>query len=133
MAKIVKVILFLLFAVTLHCVASNFFTEIPVESQGHDSTYCNTECSQKVTSAQLPYLPEGELSNATQSHQIITSRIQRINLLEYSISLKALALKLSLREAALVQHRGRIYDTTTSYYCHRSSEYYVFTLRRIII
>lgn len=86
-----------------------------------------------MTSAQLPYFPEGELSSAVQSHQIMTSRIQRINLLEYSMSLKALALKLSSREAVLVQHRGRLYGTTTSYYCHPSSEYYVFTLRRIII
>ncbi|WP_221657704.1 hypothetical protein [Bacteroides salyersiae] len=131
MAKFVKVILFLLFAVTLHCVASNLFTEIPVESQEHDFTYA--AYSQKVTSAQLPYFPEGELSSAVQSHQIMTSRIQRINLLEYSMSLKALALKLSSREAVLVQHRGRLYGTTTSYYCHPSSEYYVFTLRRIII
>lgn len=131
MAKFVKVILFLLFAVTLHCVASDLFTEIPVEGQEHDFTY--TAYSQKVTSAQLPYFPEGELSSAVQSHQIMTSRIQRINLLEYSMSLKALALKLSSREAVLVQHRGRLYGTTTSYYCHPSSEYYVFTLRRIII
>ena len=130
MAKFVKVILFLLFAVTLHCVASNLFTEIPVEGQ-YDFTY--TTYAQKVTSAQLPYFPEGELSSAVQSHQIMTSRIQRINLLEYSMSLKALALKLSSREAVLVQHRGRLYGTTTSYYCHPSSEYYVFTLRRIII
>ena len=117
MAKFVKVILFLLFAVTLHCVASNLFTEIPVEGQ-YDFTY--TAYSQKVTSAQLPYFPEGELSSAVQSHQIMTSRIQRINLLEYSMSLKALALKLSSREAVLVQHRGRLYGTTTSYYCHPS-------------
>ena len=131
MAKFVKVILFLLFAVALYGVTGNLFTEIPVESQEHD--LAPTEYSQKVTSAKLPYFPEGELSNATQSHQIMTSRIQRINLLEYSISLKTLALKLSSREAVLVQHRGRLYDTTTSYYCHPSSEYYVFTLRRIII
>ena len=131
MAKFVKVILFLLFAIALHSVAGNLSTEKSVETQKYD--FACAAHSQKVTSAQLPYLPEGELSSATQSYQIMTSRIQRISLLEYSMSLKALALKLSSREAALVQHRGRIYGTTTSYYCHPASEYYVFALRRIII
>lgn len=131
MAKFVKVILFLLFAVAFHSVvANNFFAEKPVKMQ--ECAFVHTIDSQKVTSAQLPYLPEGELSNAAQSHQIATSRIQRISLLEYSISLRTLAQKSLLREAALVQHWGRIYDTTTSC-CRPASEYYVFALRRIII
>lgn len=131
MAKFIKVILFLLFALAFHCVADNLFTEKPVKVE--ECAFDYKIDSQKVTSAQLPYLPEGELSSAAQSHQIVTSRIQRISLLEYFISLRALAQKSLLREAALAQHWGRIYDTTTSYSCHPASEYYVFALRRIII
>ena len=131
MAKFIKVILLLLFAVALHGVANNFFAEKPVETQEHAQVY--KVDSQQVSTAQLPYLPEGELSSASQSHQIAASRIQRINLLEYSTSLRALAQQLQQRDAALAQHWGRIYDTTTSFSCHPASEYYVFALRRIII
>lgn len=131
MDKFIKVILFLLFAVAFHGVANDFFAEKSVKTPEHVLMY--KVDTQQVSTAQLPYLPEGELSSAAQSHQIATSRIQRINLLEYSISLKALAQQLQQREAALAQHWGRIYDTTTSFYCHPASEYYVFALRRIII
>lgn len=131
MAKLVKVILFFLFAVTIHCVADNIFTDKPVDNQ--DCVLPYTIETQKVSNAELPYLPEGELSNGGQSHQTVTSRLQRINLLEYSISLKALTHQQSLREAALVQHQGKLYDTTTSYYCHSAREYYVFALRRILV
>ncbi|WP_455584805.1 hypothetical protein [Bacteroides sp.] len=131
MAKFIKVILFLLFAVALHCVANNLFAEKPAETQEHAFVY-NVD-SQEVSNVQLPYLPEGELSSAAQSHQIVTTRIQRISLLKYSMSLKALTQKQSLRETALAQHWGHIYDTTTSYHCYPASEYYVFALRRIII
>lgn len=131
MARLVKIILFLLFAVAIHCVADNNFTDNSVENQEYALSY--TIESQKVSSAQMPYLPEGEVSHGGQSHQTVTSRLQRINLLEYSISLKALVHKQSLREDALVQHQGRIYDTTTSYYCHPACEYYVFALRHILI
>lgn len=121
----------MLFAVTLHCVAYNLFTDPQTEDAENALTYVVD--SQKVSSTQLPYLPEGELSAGIQLHQINASRIQRIHLLEYSTSLKALIHLQSLREAALAQHQGRIYDTTTSYYCHPASEYYVFALRRILI
>lgn len=131
MTKIVKVILFLLFAVAMHCVANNIFTDNQVEGQECITSY--TIESQKVSSAQLPYLPEGELTNGVQSHQTITYRIQRISILEYFISLKALAHKQSLREGALARHQGRIYDSTISYFCHPACEYYVFALRRILI
>ena len=109
MAKFIKVILLLLFAVALHGVANNFFAEKPVETQEHAQVY--KVDSQQVSTAQLPYLPEGELST----------------------SLRALAQQLQQRDAALAQHWGRIYDTTTSFSCHPASEYYVFALRRIII
>ncbi len=104
MAKFIKVILLLLFAVALHGVANNFFAEKTVETQEHAQVY--KVDSQQVSTAQLPYLPEGELSSASQSHQIATSRIQRINLLEYSTSLRALAQQLQQRDAALAQHWG---------------------------
>lgn len=121
----------MLFAVALHCAAYNLFTDH--QTDGEEDTLTYVIDSQKVSSAQLPYLPEGELSTGVQFHQINISRIQRIHLLEYATSLKTLIHLQSLREAALVQHQGRINDTTTSYNCHPASEYYVFALRHIII
>lgn len=131
MDKYVKVILSVLFAMILYGMTDNFSADQQVESQRY-ALVCKAE-SQELSSAQLPYLPEGELTSAAQSHQVVTPRVQRASFLEYSLLLKSLMQKLSVREGALSQHWGRIYDTTTSYKCHSVSDYYVFALRRIII
>ena len=135
MAKFVKVILFLLLTVTLHGVAGNVFTGKAVEQGKYAVTYSMSQHEQ-ISEPEFPCSPVAELNNL-QSYQTSVTRVQRVQLGEYFSTLKnllkALALKLSSREAVLVQHRGRLYGTTTSYYCHPSSEYYVFTLRRIII
>ena len=52
---------------------------------------------------------------------------------EYFSSLRNVLQCCADRDNSLSQHWGRIYNTTTSYYCQPASEYYVFTLRHIII
>ena len=131
MAKFVKVILFLLLTVTLHGVASNVFTEKPVEQSELAITYSMKQHEQ-ISAPDFPYAPVAELNNL-QSHQISVTRIQRVQLGEYFTTLRNLLQCCADRENSLSQHRGRIYNTTTSYYCQQSSEYYVFTLRHIII
>ena len=131
MAKFVKVILFLLLTVTLHGVASNVFTEKPVEQSELVITYSMKQHEQ-ISAPDFPYAPVAELNNL-QSHQISVTRIQRVQLGEYFTTLRNLLQCCADRENSLSQHRGRIYNTTTSYYCQPSSEYYVFTLRHIII
>ena len=131
MAKFVKVILFLLLTVTLHGVASNVFTEKPVEQSELAITYSMKQHEQ-ISAPDFPYAPVAELNNL-QSHQISVTRIQRVQLGEYFTTLRNLLQCCADRENSLSQHRGRIYNTTTSYYCQPSSEYYVFTLRHIII
>ena len=125
MAKFVKVILFLLLTVTLHGVASNVFTEKPVEQSELAITYSMKQHEQ-ISAPDFPYAP-------VQSRQISVTRIQRVQLGEYFTTLRNLLQCCADRENSLSQHRGRIYNTTTSYYCQPSSEYYVFTLRHIII
>ena len=120
MAKFVKVILFLLLAVALHGVAGNVFTEKQVKPQG------------QINAPESPYLPVAELTNL-QSHQISVTRIQRVQIGEYFSSLRNVLQCCADRDNSLSQHWGRIYNTTTSYYCQPASEYYVFTLRHIII
>ena len=127
MAKFVKVILFLLLTVTLHGVASNVFTEKPVEQSELAITYSMKQHEQ-ISAPDFPYAPVAELNNL-QSHQISVTRIQRVQLGEYFTTLRNLLQCCADRENSLSQHRGRIYNTTTSYYCQPSSEYYVFTLR----
>ena len=131
MAEFVKVILFLLLTVTLHGVASNVFTEKPVEQSELAITYSMKQHEQ-ISAPDFPYAPVAELNNL-QSHQISVTRIQRVQLGEYFTTLRNLLQCCADRENSLSQHRGRIYNTTTSYYCQPSSEYYVFTLRHIII
>lgn len=131
MAKFVKVILFLLLTVAFHSIASNVSTEKTVDKQECDITYIIGQHGEICTPG-LPGKPVAEL-NYLQSHQISVSRIQRVQLGEYFFSLKNVLQCCADRESSLSQHWGRIYDTTTSYYCQPSSAYYVYTLRRIII
>lgn len=133
MAKFLKVILFLLFTVAFYGVV-NDFSASKVEQE--DFVLAVDEATQGsiVSQAEWRYLPEAELlGGSVPTHQITTSRLLRIHMIQYSLSLKELAQSLVSREAALSQHQGRIYTTTTSYYCHPASQYYVFALRRIII
>ena len=133
MAKFVKMILFLLFSVAFYSMV-NDFSAAKVEEDAHAVTAMGGGQGSIVASAQTPFLPEAELVGShSLIHQITMSRVQRINVIEYSLSMKGVLRNLADREASLSQHQGRIYDTTTSYYCHPSSQYYVFALRRILI
>lgn len=132
MVKSIKVILFLLFSLALYGMV-NDFSAAKVEDDLHVVTVVGGHES-IITSLQLPYLPEAELVGSyLLTNQIVMSRVQRINMIEYSLSLKGVLQDLADCEAVLSQHKGRIYNTTTSYYCHPSCQYYVFALRRIII
>ena len=131
MAKFIKVILFLLLTVALHGIAGNVFTEKTVEQTENAVTYSMKQHGQ-ISAPEFPCSPVAELTNL-QSHQISVARIQRVQLGEYFFSLKNALQGCADRDSSLSQHWGRIYDTTTSYYCQPSSEYYVYTLRRIII
>lgn len=135
MIKVIKVIFVFLFAMLLHSVANDYFTGQTVEEDTHATLTFSTFAPQTTIDAvQLPYFPDAELAGTgIQLHQVAMARILRINAAEYLLSLKNMSQKLIECEAALVQHWGKIYDTTTSYYCYPVSEYYVFALRRIIV
>ena len=133
MAKFVKVILFLLLTVAFHSIAGNVSTAKVVDEQERAITYAMRQHGEiRNCYAYFPGKPVAELNNL-QSHQISVTRIQRVQLGEYFFSLKNALQCCADRDNSLSQHWGRIYGTTTSYYCQPSSEYYVYTLRRIII
>ena len=131
MAKFIKVILFLLLTVALHGIAGNVFTEKTVEQTENAVTYSMKQHGQ-ISAPEFPCSPVAELTNL-QSHQISVARIQRVQLGEYFTTLRNLRQCGAERDNSLSQHLGRIYNTTTSYYCQPASDYYVFTLRHIII
>ena len=62
MAKFVKVILFLLLTVTLHGVASNVFTEKPVEQSELAITYSMKQHEQ-ISAPDFPYAPVADISD----------------------------------------------------------------------
>ena len=68
-----------------------------------------------------------------QLHSLTYSRIQRISTTEYIFSLKDWIDKLAQRAAVLSLHREKLYDATAYYRCQPVCEYYIFTLRRILI
>lgn len=87
-----------------------------------------------VSAPQLPYLPDAELSGISgQSHLLSLARIQRFITTEYLFSLKEYAGKRTQCEAVLSLHREKLYDTTAYCHCQPACEYYIFTLRRILI
>lgn len=87
-----------------------------------------------IPAPQLPYLSDAELASSAGTIQLLTfSRAQRSYTTEYILSLKDMIERLAHRDGALSLHRSKLFDTSTSYRCHPACEYYVFTLRRIII
>ena len=87
-----------------------------------------------IAMPQLPYLPDAELAGmGGQLHSLTYSRIQRISTTEYIFSLKDWIDKLAQRAAVLSLHREKLYDATAYYRCQPVCEYYIFTLRRILI
>ena len=78
------------------------------------------------TSPQLPYLPVAELASNS-------GHLQRSYTAEYIFSLKDWVDKLARREAVLSLHKEKLYDSTAYYGCKPVCEYYIFTLRRILI
>ena len=86
------------------------------------------------TSPQLPYLPVAELASNNGHLQSLTmSRIQRSYITEYIFSLKDWVDNLARHEAVLSLHKEKLFDTTAYYRCQPVCEYYIFTLRRILI
>lgn len=135
MVRFIKIIFIFLFAMLLHSAANDYFTGQVVKDSTHIAlSFPTLTTKTTIDAAQLPYFPDAELAGGgIQLHQVAMSRILRINTAEYLLSLKNMTKKSIDCEAALVQHWGKIYDTTTSYYCHPASEYYVYALRRIIV
>lgn len=86
------------------------------------------------TSPRLPYLPVAELtSNTGHIQSLVMSRVQRSYIAEYIFSLKDWVAKLAQREAVLSLHKEKLFDVTAYCRCRPACEYYIFTLRRILI
>lgn len=137
MAKILRFIGFLVLVLALWQTASDTFT---VFSVGADQTVndkdvvVHQQSTTCIATPQLPYLPEAELAGSGGQSQLSNfSRIQRLSITEYIFSLKDCIDKLTQREAALSLHREKLYDATAYYRCQPVCEYYIFTLRRILI
>lgn len=141
MAKFLRFIGFLVLALALWQTAGDAFTDVAVS--GRDAVNVANEQGIVLPDAQaksciamppLPYLPDAELAGAGgQINLLACSRIQRITTTEYIFSLKEWIDKLARRVAVLSLHREKLYDATAYYRCQPVCEYYIFTLRRILI
>ena len=137
MAKFLRIIGFLVLAIALWQTASDTFTGERVGEGKHITEKAAIVYQQdgaSIAAPQLPYLPDAELAGMTGQSQILSfSRLQRFVVTEYIFSLKEWMDKLAQREAILSLHREKLYDATAYYRCQPVCEYYIFTLRRIII
>ena len=134
MAKFLKVILFLILAAAFCGSVSDAFTVQTVDemviaaqvSLGEEGNTQRNDVRQGsyIPAPKLPYLSDAELASSAGTTQYTT---------EYILSLKDMIERLAHRDDVLSLHRSKLFDTSTSYRCHPACEYYVFTLRRIII
>ena len=137
MAKFLRFIGFMVLALALWQTVSDTFAN--KAASGGNVVSENTIAVHEQTDAyiampQLPYLPDAELAGmGGQLHSLTYSRIQRISTTEYIFSLKDWIDKLAQRAAVLSLHREKLYDATAYYRCQPVCEYYIFTLRRILI
>lgn len=138
MAKILRFIGFLVLALALWQTASDTFIGQTIDggkcvNENAVAMYHQQETA-CITAPQLPYLPDAELAGfAGQSHLLSFLRVQRFSSIECVFSLKDWVDMLAQRAAILSLHNEKLYDTTTTYRCHPACEYYIFTLRRILI
>lgn len=131
MAKFVKILLFLLLTFALYGIASNVSAE---QVEEHKSVVAFSGIGQdELGLPELPLHPVADLNSNLHTNHLSMTRVQRAQANEYISSLKNVLLSCASRESSLSQHRKRLFTTTTSYFCHPVSEYYVFALRRIII
>ena len=72
MAKFIKIILFMLFAVALHSVANDYFAEKQAEQDIYMAmSAMKGDTHETVSSPQTPYFPDAELAGTgIQTHQI---------------------------------------------------------------
>lgn len=144
MAKFLKVILFLVLATAFCGSVSDAFTVQTVDemviaaqvSLGEEGDTQRNDVRQGsyIPAPKLPYLSDAELAGSAGTTQLLTfSRAQRSYTTEYILSLKDMIERLAHRDDVLSLHRSKLFDTSTFYRCQPACEYYVFTLRRIII
>ncbi|EKU87786.1 hypothetical protein [Bacteroides oleiciplenus] len=143
MAKFLKLILILVLATAFWGSVSDAFTKLVDETvsvsqiaMGEDGNIQRNAVRQGsyIPAPQLPYLSDAEIASSGGTTQLLTfSRAQRSYTTEFILSLKDVVGRLAHRDDALSLQRSKLFDTTAFYRCQPACEYYVFTLRRIII
>lgn len=147
MVKYLKFIGLLVFALAVWQATGNAFIGISADAKegawmhlavDEDTTDAamtfHVQDSGCFSSPQLPYLPDAELANTIgQIHMFTSVRVQRSSISEYLFSLKGWMAQLSQYEACLSLHREKLYDVTAYSRCQSACEYYIYTLRRILI
>lgn len=132
MNRFTKIILFLLFAFLLNGVSNHCFA-VQYANGAPYALISEGEQQDNISKPKAPHWPEAEIVSGLQFHHITMTRVQRVQLGQYFLSLKSWILDLADRKSSLSQHQRHLYKTTFSYFCYPVSEYYVFALRRIII
>lgn len=143
MAKFLRVILFLVLATTFCGSVSDVFTVQAVDGMafvsqsalGEDGSEQREAVRQGsyIPAPQLPYLSDAEIASSSGTTQLLTFLRMQRSYTTYILSLKDMVEQLAHRDGALSQHRAKLFDTNVYYRCSPACEYYVFTLRRIII
>lgn len=138
MAKYLRFIGFLVLALALWQTASNMFIGKPIDEGKRMDVNCTAMYQQQEEAynavSKLPYLPEAEMAGGIGQSQLLNFlRVQRSFAIENVFSLQDWVDMLARRDAISSLHREKLYDTSAYYLCHPVCEYYIFTLRRILI
>lgn len=143
MVRCLKIIVFLALAMALGDIVCDAFVGVePMKGDGvsdvrqHVAIYHQNLPQDEMcfNIPALPYLPDGELASiAGYTQLLIFSRIHRFYLSEYLFSLRDWVVQLARREEALSLHWEKLFDAVACCRCLPACEYYIFTLRRIVI
>lgn len=138
MAKFLKYIGFLLVILALWQTTGDKLVEVSATDSdrsvyAQDATHYQQE-DPCFTTPQLPLLPEAELAGTSGYLQTLTApRVQRTQLSEYIFSLKSWVDKMARYQSTCQVRREKRYDSAAFQHCQPPCDYYIFTLRRILI
>lgn len=138
MAKFVRLIGFMILALAFYQLAGEQFVAEAADVEccvaGDEQSVVLQEDGENFTIPRWPCLPDAELAGVSaQPHTLAHLRTQRTHAVEYIFSLKDCVYRLSQYKAVLTRHRSKLYDATAYHPINPVCEYFVFTLRRILI
>jgi len=131
MAKFLKILFFILATFMSQSIGHSSLTSKLVDEEAKNYAVLGSDHHASFDVIHFHNSLDAELLNNISQHASNSSRVQRVQLIQYFFSLKSLLLYQADRVASLSKQLTHVFHVTTN--IHPPCEYYVFALRKIII